>query len=52
MFSKFKKNYYSQFGEDGIIEEVLKRMGINEGWVCEFGAWDGIKSSNTFSLIE
>jgi len=43
---------YSQNGEDGIIEELLKRLNINNGWVCEFGAWDGIYLSNTFNLVE
>ncbi len=51
---KFKKNIYSQNGEDGIIEEIIKRLGLKEKelWCCEFGAWDGIHSSNTFALVE
>ena len=52
---EFKKNIYSQNGEDGIILEVLNRLGlINKGnlWCCEFGAWDGKNSSNTFALVE
>jgi hypothetical protein len=51
-YNKYNKNIYSQNGEDGIIEELLKRLEINKGWVCEFGAWDGIHLSNTFSLVE
>jgi hypothetical protein len=51
-YNKYKKNIHSQNGEDGIIEELLKRLGISGGWVCEFGAWDGIHLSNTFALIE
>ena len=27
-------------------------MNINNGWVCEFGAWDGIHLSNTFNLVK
>ena len=49
---KYKKNYYSQNGEDGITEEILKRLGINNGWFVEFGAWDGRELSNTFFLLE
>jgi len=51
-YNKYKKNIYSQNGEDGIIEELLKRLNINNGWVCEFGAWDGIHLSNTYSLVK
>ena len=51
-YNLYNKNIYSQNGEDGIIEELLNRLNIQEGWVCEFGAWDGIHLSNTFNLIE
>ena len=47
----FAKNIYSQNGEDGIIEELLKRLNIQKGWACEFGAWDGKHLSNTFNLV-
>ena len=52
---EFAKNYYSQWGEDGILEEILKRLSITDYsdiWVVEFGAWDGKHLSNTFNLIE
>ena len=51
-YNTYAKNIYSQNGEDGIISELLKRLEINNGWVCEFGAWDGIYLSNTFNLVE
>ena len=47
----FAKNIYSQNGEDGIIQELLKRLNIQKGWACEFGAWDGKHLSNTFNLV-
>jgi hypothetical protein len=50
-YEKFKKNVYSQFGEDGIIEELLNRLNLTNKWCCEFGAWDGKHLSNTFNLI-
>lgn len=50
-YNTYSKNVYSQNGEDGIVEELLKRLNINNGWVCEFGAWDGIHLSNTFNLV-
>lgn len=45
------QNKYSQYGEDGILEEVFRRCGIEKGFFVEFGAWDGIKYSNTYSLL-
>ena len=50
-YNTYSKNVYSQNGEDGIVEELLKRLNITNGWVCEFGAWDGIHLSNTFNLV-
>ncbi len=54
MFQKYKRNIYSQNGEDGIILEILKRLKFNSKnkWCCEFGAWDGIHGSNTFNLVK
>lgn len=49
---KHGRNVYSQYGEDGVIEELLRRLNIKEGWACEFGAWDGKHLSNTFNLIK
>lgn len=48
---RFKKNVYSQNGEDGIIEYIFKKMNILEGNFIEFGAWDGIHLSNTYKLF-
>lgn len=49
---RYKRNKYSQNGEDGIIAEILLRLRISSGSFCEFGAWDGIHLSNTYSLAE
>lgn len=51
-YNRYAKNIHSQNGEDGIIEELLKRLNINNGWVCEFGAWDGVYLSNAFNLVK
>lgn len=50
---RFARNEYSQNGEDGIIEEIFRRIGPNtlNKFCCEFGAWDGVYLSNTASLI-
>lgn len=55
MLSEYKKNFFSQNGEDGIIIELLKRIDLKKNyqkWCCEFGAWDGIHGSNTFNLVK
>ena len=53
MLNNFKKNIYSQNGEDGIIEEILKRLGNHSDKSCvEFGSWDGMFNSNIFNLLK
>lgn len=48
----FKRDTYSQTGEDGIIEKMLQTLPKKDKWCVEFGAWDGIHWSNTRNLIE
>lgn len=56
MLNKYKKNIYSQNGEDGILIYLLNKSKIlnndKDLWCCEFGAWDGIHGSNTFNLVK
>lgn len=44
-------NIYSQFGEDGILNDLFLRLGVPRGYFVEFGAWDGIQMSNTHNLV-
>jgi hypothetical protein len=50
--AKYRRNVYSQIGEDGVLAEILRRLEIGRDWFCEFGAWDGRHLSNTYSLAE
>ena len=50
----FAADTYSQFGEDGLISEILSRISSTftvDLWCCEFGAWNGLNGSNTAKLI-
>ena len=53
-FDTYKQKIHSQWGEEGVILEILKRLQIDpqNKWVCEFGAWDGKHLSNTFHFVE
>jgi hypothetical protein len=48
----FRSNTYSQNGEDGVLSELLMRLGVSTGFFVEFGAWDGKHLSNTYLLAE
>ena len=45
-------NQYSQFGEDGLIDELFDVIGTTNRWSFEVGASDGRKYSNTKVLRE
>lgn len=49
---RYRTNVYSQEGEDGLIDECLKRIDIKKGKCAEFGAHDGRFCSNTRLLLE
>lgn len=52
-YNKYGKNYYSsQNGEEGILEEVIKRLKIESGGTVEIGANNGNWLSNTAWLIK
>lgn len=48
--SDFKKNVYSQWGEDGIIEKIFSIIGTTSKIAVEFGAADGFAYANTAHL--
>ncbi len=48
--ASFARDVTSQNGEDGLIEEIFRRIGTTNQWCLEVGAWDGKHFSNTYSL--
>jgi hypothetical protein len=48
--AKYGRNITSQWGEDGIIAEILKRIGVEHHSCAEAGAYDGKQLSNTYTL--
>ena len=47
----YRKNIFSENGEDGIIEKIFSEIKPKSHLCCEFGAWDGIWASNCRNLI-
>jgi hypothetical protein len=47
----YRRNVFSQNGEDGVVAEICRRWELESGWFCEFGAWDGKYGSNTYALL-
>src|SRR4051794_11408481 len=45
-------NVYSQFGEDGVLAEIFKRIGTTTRQCFEVGAADGKWFSNSRRLID
>lgn len=51
--ARFANNIFSQGGEDGVIQEILKILNFKKrGWCVEFGACDGQRDSNTWNLVK
>ena len=42
---------FSQNGEDGILMEILKNLGIQSGFFVEFGVQDGLETNTTLMLF-
>ena len=53
-YDKFRFNRYSQNGEDGVLDVILKELEIepSTSWSVDVGAYDGISYSNVRNLID
>jgi len=47
----YKEYGQSSHGEYGVVKEISRRLQVTQGVACEFGAWNGKRSSNTFDLV-
>ncbi|MDI9357587.1 MAG: hypothetical protein QM528_01415 [Phycisphaerales bacterium] len=48
--NRFGAKYFSQNEEDGIILEILRRLGISGGLMVEFGVGDGLENNSIILL--
>jgi hypothetical protein len=49
---KHNKKYFSQAGEDGILEFIFQNIGTTNKFCVEFGAGDGVWLSNTKHFLD
>jgi hypothetical protein len=50
--TRYEYQVYSQHGEDGIIEEIFKRIGITNKFFVEFGVEKGLECNTLFLLVQ
>jgi hypothetical protein len=48
---KSEQKFFSQHGEDGVIQKILSKIPIKHQYLIEFGAHDGFNMSNSRYLI-
>lgn len=50
--NKYEYQVYSQNGEDGLINEILRRLDINKGFFVEIGIQNGLETNTTYLLMQ
>jgi hypothetical protein len=50
--NRFEFQAFSQFGEDGIIAEIFKRIGTTNKYFVEFGVETGVETNTTYLLYQ
>lgn len=48
---EYRTNVQSQHGEDGVIQQILEKIGIGNKWIVDIGAGDGVFISNSWHWI-
>src|SRR4051794_9193757 len=48
--NRYEAKVYSQGGEDGVLQEIFRRIGSTNRVFCEFGASDGLQNNTVFLL--
>lgn len=48
--NKYERQFFSQSGEDGIIEEIFHRIGTTNQFFIEFGVGNGLENNTTCLL--
>lgn len=50
--NRFEFQAFSQFGEDGIIQEIFRRIGTTNRFFVEFGVETGVETNTTYLLYQ
>jgi len=50
--NRYERQAYSQNGEDGIIEEIFKRVGTTNKFFVEFGVGNGLENNTAYLLTK
>lgn len=50
--NRYEFQAFSQFGEDGIIKEIFKRIGTTNRYFVEFGVETGVETNTTYLLYQ
>ncbi len=50
--NRYEHQVFSQNGEDGIISEIFRRIGVKNQFFVEFGAGNGLENNTAFLLLK
>jgi hypothetical protein len=49
--NRYERQVFSQYGEDGILDEIFKRIGVTNRYFIEFGVENGLECNSLFLLL-